>query len=769
MAQVNSPIRTLNAEWQFRRADNFSWMDAIVPGCVHTDLIRNHVIEHPFYGTNETACQWVGEMDWVYETKPFDVHRDLMKNEVVRLRFNGLDTYSDVYLNDVLLVKTNNAFRYWEVDVRKHLHEKNNVIRIEFHSPLPIANEHLKALPYPLPYESVRAVTRKPQFHYGWDWGPRLITCGITKSIEWITYDEARMEDIYIEPLRVTEAIAQLKTRFSIHAVKEGNYTLRFEMIRTGDYWTTTVKLKRGINLVELPFDIEGPYRWWCNGYGKPTLYDFRAELFVGERLIESQTITTGLRDVKLITQKDSIGESFYFTLNDVPIFAKGANMIPLRFFPGEATEEDYRNLLISCKESNINMLRVWGGGVYEDDVFYRLCDEYGIMVWQDFMFACAMYPADSSFVATVIEEANQQTKRLRNHPSLALWCGNNENAEGWERWGWQQGLTNDQKFRIKRAYDDVFVKTLPKIVKENTTLDYWESSPRFGRADKRSFTEGDSHYWGLWHDEEPFEDLVHKVPRFMSEFGMQSFPSMEVVQQMIVGDQLQFDNAGIAQHQKHNRGFKLMDKYMQYWYPKLSTDSLEWYAKITQAVQAEGIGMGIEAQRRAMPRCMGTLYWQLNDVWPSFSWSGMDYLGKPKMLHQYLKTIYAPQLISCWVENNELFIYWISDNLIPDESRWLKFTIRSASGSFAKAAKPVEWSYTSSPTKVKLMQGSHILYRVPLKTILGNRSPMDHLIDVTLEDDHGKIKYQRIQKLVPQSNSFLLIPELDEYFNQTK
>lgn len=758
-AQTVSPNNTLKLDWKFRQANKELWLTAKVPGCVHTDLISNSVIEHPFYGTNESSCQWVGEQDWIYESQPFDIDKEKHNKEVMRMRFKGLDTYADVYLNDELLFKGDNAFRTWEVDVKKKLKDKGNILRIYFHSPLPIGEERLKSLPYPLPYEGMRAVTRKPQFHYGWDWGPKLITCGITKDIELIAYDKARFEDIYIEQIRVTEQIAQLKTTFTIHAAKEGDYSILFEMLRTGENWTTDVKLKKGMNLVELPFDVEGPYRWWCNGQGNQNLYVFNAVLHYGDELIETRTIQTGIRDIKLITQKDSIGESFYFSLNDSPVFAKGANFIPLKFFPGEATEEDYRKMILSCKEANINMLRVWGGGVYEEDIFYKLCDEHGIMVWQDFMFACAMYPADSAFVATVIEEAEQQTIRLRNHPCIALWCGNNENAEGWERWGWQQGLNNDQKFRLSRAYEDVFNRTLPKIVKKNTHTDYWESSPRFGRADARSFTEGDAHYWGLWHDEEPFEGLLNKVPRFMSEYGMQSFPSDAVLKEMMVGDDFSFSNTGVAQHQKHNRGFKLMDKYMQYWYPKVSTDSLLFYSKMTQAVQAEGIGMGIEAHRRAMPRCMGTLYWQLNDVWPSFSWSGIDYKGNSKLLHHHLKTVYAPQLISCIVENDELLIYWISDNYIKDEKLNLVFSIYDTDKNPESSQEAPAIIYQSQSYEVNLTQGSHIIHRIAVKELLGKQSPTDKVIAVTLEDKAGKEKYQRKQKLVSKSNAYLLMP----------
>lgn len=750
----------LKAEWQFRQSDAAAWLTATVPGCVHTDLIDNGVIKHPFFGDNEKECQWVGEKNWVYETIPFEVDDSLLNRSVVRMKFKGLDTYADVYLNDKLLLKSDNAFRTWEVDVRKLLKKAGNVIRINFYSPLPIAEERLKGLAYPLPGAPQRAVVRKPQFHYGWDWGPKLITCGITKSIEIVAYDDARFTNIYIEQVKVTEKLAELKTTFTIHSDNEQNCSVLFEMVKNGDNWTSDVHLKRGMNIVELPFEIEYPYRWWCNGQGVPNLYEFSVLLKNGDKVIDSRMERTGIRNIKLVTEKDSIGESFYFMLNEKPVFVKGANYIPIKYFPGEATEADYKKLLKSCKDANINMLRVWGGGVYEDDIFYRLCDENGIMVWQDFMFACSMYPADSIFVTTLIEEANEQTIRLRNHPSIALWCGNNENAEGWENWGWKQGLSDRQQFQIWRAYKDVFDLTLRKAVDKNTQTDYWESSPLFGRADQRSLTEGDSHYWGLWHDEKPFEALSANVPRFMSEFGMQSFPSDTVVKEMMTGNKLSYQDTGMGVHQKHERGFKLMDKYMQNWYPKLSHDDLEKYSRMTQVVQAEGIALGIEAQRRAMPRCMGTMYWQLNDLWPSFSWSGMDYKGTPKLLHDYLQTVYAPQLISCVIVEDELLIYWISDNELADDSLILQFSIYDDDNIPVLNAvnKDLVSLYSYSAIGIPLTSGSHIIARMPVKDILAKQSPENKLIDVSLTHP-GAISpaYRRIQKLIPESDHFLI------------
>lgn len=372
-----------------------------------------------------------------------------------------------------------------------------------------------------------------------------------------------------------------------------------------------------------------------------------------------------------------------------------------------------------------------------------------GIMVWQDFMFACAMYPADSTFITNVIDEAEEQTIRLRNHPCIALWCGNNENLEAWENWGWKQGLDDSQKAKIWRAYKDLFDLTLAPIVKRNTNIDYWETSPLWGRLDKRSLTDGDAHYWGVWHDAEPFEVLKKKIPRFMSEFGMQSLPSMAVMEEMKTGPTLKWKDPGLAQHQKHPRGFALMDEYTQRWFKGASTDSIELYMRATQAMQAEGMCMAIEAQRRAMPRCMGTLYWQLNDVWPSFSWSSIDYKGNDKLFFSMLRKVYEPQLISSTVENDELRIYWIQDNFQADQQLSMRFAINDEEGITIAQQEIAE---------VTLKDGVSLLYSKPLKELIGRAGEENKFIRVELYvPSTGLNKFERSQKLVPQSPSWIM------------
>ncbi|MFZ4785626.1 MAG: glycoside hydrolase family 2 protein [Flavobacteriales bacterium] len=648
-------------EWQGDKFDDLP-IKAKVPGNIHDDLHRAGLIPDPLIGTNEAICQWVGEEDWIYQTAPFDCPIEVWSQEIVRLQFKQLDTYATVFLNDQKILMAENTFRAYDVDVRDIIKEKGNVLRIEFQSAVTKGHQKIKDRPYPLPGDALRAVTRKPQYHFGWDWGPKLITCGITGPIEWLAFSTARITDVYAQQDSITPESAFVTMRVSVYANEDFLGKIAVSDAEGRVIAQQEVSVKRGPNTFSLPVVVTQPRLWWCNEQGESYQYTFTTSVQKQNEIIDRKEVRTGLRTLRLVTEKDRKGETFYFELNGKPIFAKGANYIPITMLPAQATEEDYRQLLQMCKDAHFNMLRVWGGGYYENDIFYNLCDEMGIMVWQDFMFACSMYPGDQRFLTNLEEEARQQTIRLRNHPSMALWCGNNENAEGWERWGWQMGLTDAQKQHIAGEYDAVFKKLLPNMVAEQTQTSYWESSPRFGRGDARSITEGDSHYWGLWHDAEPFEILNERVPRFMSEFGMQSYPSDEVVAMMLTGDQFKITDPGIAQHQKHGRGFQLMDDYMRKWYEAPTRDSLQPYGDMTRRVQAEGMCMGIEAHRRNMPYCMGTLYWQLNDVWPSFSWSSIDYKMQPKPFFDSLKVVYAPQLLSAVVENNFLNVYYIDD-----------------------------------------------------------------------------------------------------------
>lgn len=742
--------KKLNLKWNFCQADSSVWRPAVVPGAVHLDLVREGVIADPFIGTGEKDCKWVADKNWIYKTEPFDFTADMLSHEVLNLRFNGLDTYATVFLNEEEILSANNAFRSWEVDVKSKLKEKGNVIKIVFRSPLVESKKLLKELPYPLPGYDFRAVTRKPQFHYGWDWGPELVTCGISKPIEFIAYNTGVIADVEFQFSNITKESVQAKAYIEIQSNHESTANIHLTCTEAEVDIHIPVQLKKGKQKVESSFIIEWPKLWWCNGLGDPNLYTFQTSLEVDQKSQDKKTTRTGIRSIELVTEKDSIGETFYFKLNGVPVFMRGANFIPMTYFPAQANSDDYAHLLRSCKEQNFNMLRVWGGGVYEDDAFYASCDEQGIMIWQDFMFACSMYPGDKDFLTNLEAEATEQAIRLRTHPCMALWCGNNENEEAWLNWGWQYNLDAKQKAKIWEAYLNVFQKTLPPIVNEYAHVPYVSTSPRFGRGDKRSMTEGDAHYWGLWHDAENFEALKVKIPRFMSEFGMQAYPSAPVLEEIQGNEKVTAGSPGFLQHQKHSRGFELMDTYMKKWYPAVSTANIAEYATMTQAVQAEGITMGIEAQRRSAGRCMGTLYWQLNDVWPSFSWSSIDYKGNPKLLFYGLKEAYAPQLISPDVVGaGTVNLHWISDYVDPLGKSKLMVRYYDASGSLMA---------TDSLENIDLQKGVQLIYSKDVRQLLQRKELSDVYIEVALYDELNQVISERTKKLVPQSK-YLLIP----------
>ena len=640
----------LHDNWEFKKVRDTLWNLATVPGNIHSDLLENKLIEHPFIGNNEEKLQWISKTDWDYKTT-FLVDRKTLQKRHIELSFEGLDTYASVFLNDSLILKTNNAFREFQVEVKSILKAENE-LRIVFENTSISEDKEKNSLKYTLP-EGNRIFTRKAQFQYGWDWGPKLNTSGIWRPIKLTAWNDYKIENINIIQNTLTDSIASL-----IVEIADSNFSkdvLNYEV-----YINDTLQFQKP-EKPEIPITIKNPKRWWPHNLGEPYLYDIKVVVRNGKTILDSVLVKKGLRTIDLITEKDSIGESFYFKVNDVPVYAKGANYIPQNSMQNQVTNAHYEKLLNDVVDANMNMLRVWGGGIYENDIFYDLCDEKGILVWQDFMFACAMYPGDQAFLENVQEEATQNVKRLRNHASIALWCGNNENAEGWNRWGWQADRSEHEKEEIWSYYLKVFDSILPNTVNKLTDTDYWESSPKYGRGNPKYKFEGDAHDWWIWHDAYPFEHLEENVPRFMSEFGFQSFPSYEAIKYINQSDLIDISTNSFQSHQKHSRGFQLMREYMERDFPV--PEKAEDYVYMSQLLQAYGITKGIEAQRRAKPYNMGTLYWQLNDCWPVVSWSSIDFFGKWKALHYKAKHSFEDVLVSSKVENNILRTYVINDD----------------------------------------------------------------------------------------------------------
>lgn len=666
LISCDSPIhelpekQILHTNWEFKNLEDGRWLPATVPGTVHTDLYENKLIPHPFVKDNELQLQWISDTGWEYQTR-FSVDENTLEMKHQILNFEGVDTYATVYLNDSLILKTNNAFRQWKVDVKQLLQSENH-LKIAFEPTHIFEEAEKEKLGYELP-EGPRVFSRKAQFQYGWDWGPKFNTSGIWRDVYIKSWDRAKLEDIYIKQVSLTAALAQLEAEIELNITEETELVVEV-LVSDRLLVSEKTQLTKGEHLVKIPFEITNPKRWWPHNLGEPHLYDIEVQLKHKNVLIDAFQLKKGLRTIEHITEKDAKGESFYFKVNGEPVFMKGANYIPQNSFQNWVVDSHYEQLLNDAVAANMNMLRVWGGGIYENAVFYQKCDEKGILIWQDFMFACAMYPGDEDFLNNVQQEAIDNVKRLRNYSSIALWCGNNESSEGWHRWGWQDGRSESEKEEIWDNYLKVFDSILPNTVNRLTDVAYWETSPKFGRGDERYKTEGDAHDWWIWHDGHPFEDLEKKVPRFMSEFGFQGFPSYEAIQFINDSDGIDITSPGFKTHQKHRTGFETIREYMERDFPV--PDNSADYVYVSQLLQAYGIGKGMEAHRRSRPYTMGSLYWQLKDCWPVVSWSGIDYLGNWKALHYQAKRSFENVLISFERDENDVKVFVVNDLLQP-------------------------------------------------------------------------------------------------------
>lgn len=662
----------LNGRWEFRKSGDSLWLEATVPGTVQTDLYKNVLIDDPFYRNNEETYQWIDKEDWEYR-KLFVADQTLCNNDHIILSFEGLDTYADVSFNGHSIIKADNMFRNWDADITHLIRKgKTNEIRILFHSPIRYLQPVYDAAEFHLPAgndqatEKLSVYIRKAPYHFGWDWGPRFVTSGIWKSVYLKAWNEISIDHVYYRQISLDEKEALLHFQGRVIADKAGQANLE---IRCSDeepdlLASKIVMLRKGENDLDLDFIIPNPERWWPNGLGNPQLYTLTSSITKGS-VSAQYTNRIGLRTIELIREPDNFGESFYFKVNGIPVFMKGANYIPQDNFLNHVMATEYEHLIRSVKDANMNMLRVWGGGIYELDYFYDLCDENGILVWQDFMFACSMYPGDPNFLENVRQEAIDNVVRLRNHPSIALWCGNNEVQDAWHQWGWQFQYTEEQKAEISENYQSLFHRLLPEVLKVwDPDRPYWPSSPSSGPdfGQTSNTQSGDLHYWGVWHGRKPFESYQDFIPRFSSEYGFQSFPEMKTIESFTLPEDRQLDSPVMQSHQRHPIGNQLILNYMNRYYPV--PEDFADFIYMSQVMQGEGIRFGIEALRRSRPQCMGSLYWQLNDCWPVASWSGIDYYGRWKALHYQAREAYAPLLVSINESADSVFIHLLSDEL---------------------------------------------------------------------------------------------------------
>ena len=698
----------LDQGWQFRissidakaHPEDAEWMAAHVPGVVQTDLMALGKLPDPYIGDNEAKVQWVGLVDWQYQTH-VTVSAETLARGHVDLVFDGLDTFATVKINGVEALKSDNMFRTWRIAAKALLHPGDNVITVDLASPIRTMQPVLAGLKTVLPgaYDSAfgdeapdrnsSTYVRKAGYEYGWDWGPRVVASGIWKPALLEAYDAVQLEDTHVEQVHLDDDVAVVEAQTELQSDSAGQATITVAIKGPNGYdqtATQTVDLYAGSNTLRMPMRITRPQRWWPVGYGKPNLYTVATTVTQGNAIIGESTHKIGLRTIELRRDKDQWGRSLALVINGVPVFAKGANLIPFDIFPTRVTAKQQDQILQSAVDANMNILRIWGGGIYQDDHVYEKADELGLMIWQDFMFGGAIPPSDEAFRANTEVEAVEQVKRLRDHPAIVLWDGANEVQTDWENWGgstaaFKAALTPEDRDRVVMGMMRIFDQTLREAVdKYDPQVPYWATTPSTdyeGPADKD--TDGDRHYWSVWGGK-PVETYLDVTPRFMSEYGLQSFPNMATLETFAKPGDMSPETPVMRAHQKYDKGNgnKRLLLYINnnYGQPKSFGD----FVYLSQLMQAEGIELAASHLRASRPQNMGTMYWQINDVWPGASWASVDYYGRWKALQYHAKRFYAPLAVSFLRKDGISEAHVLSDLTTPTLVTW-RVTVRDFSG----------------------------------------------------------------------------------------
>ena len=647
----------LQGTWDIRQVDGEIKTSGQIPGGIHSALFEAGLIVDPYYGTNEEKVQWVTEHDWAISRK-FNLDLDFLAYQDIFLEIKNPDTFCEFRINGKLVGTSDNMFYAYKALIKKYLRPGENIIEILFKSPSKISKAQKEKYenPYPSQQDNFNLI-RKVQCHNGWDWGIKMPVSGITDEIYLTAIDGPVIEHIYTTQ-KHDQGQCEVFVNVELEAKRKGKTKLTLQL--AGQEKELNCSYEPGANMVKTSFLVKEPMLWWPVGYGKQSLYDLTV---IDKDQIFKRSI--GLRKVELVKEDDNVGTSMTFRINGVDVFCKGANWIPCDAFMNRQTPEKYRYLLQSAVDANMNMIRAWGGGYYEREVFYQLCDELGILVWQDMMFSCATYPADKDFLASVEKEIRYQAKRLNDHPSIVIWCGDNEcvGAIGWyEESRDKRAFYNKQWQKLNDTRSNALLSVLPEAL-------YWPSSPSDGKglgsdgwADD---TKGDMHYWEVWHGGKPFEAFYDVKPRFCSEFGYQSLPSMESIESFAPQDQLDVESEVFKTHQKSKGNNFIIEMFERYFQSPKDFSSTVY---LSQLQQAKAIKTASEYWRSTKPTCQGILYWQLNDNWPVCSWSSIEYNGNWKQLHYHAKRFYAPVMSCAIPKDDKIKLHCVSDLLTESD-----------------------------------------------------------------------------------------------------
>ena len=659
-------LEKLNGTWKMREVDTVQWQPAEIPGSVMSSLLANGLTSDPYWRDNEYEARELFRKDYEFQ-REFYVGDELYSKERIELVCHGLDTIAEIHLNEKLLASTNNMHRIWRLECKSLLNHGNNIIRIVFRSPIEHIENYVAEEGKEIEFVNTGTMSgsqyiRKAHSMFGWDWGAQIPDAGIWRDIELVGFSDARISDVeIIQHHEENKVRLELVTELEI--INDDKYVLEYELVApNGNKISGDAKVSSTVTNYSL--EVPSPELWWPNGLGKQPLYELTVNLVKNGCIDDAKTYTIGLRTLTISQDKDEWGSEFAFMVNGVKIFAKGANYIPEDTVYSHITRDKIKHLIDSSVRANYNCLRVWGGGYYPSDYFFDLCDRAGIIVWQDLMYACNIYDFTKDFEENIIEETKDNVRRIRHHASLGLWCGNNEIESAWVNWG---GFKDHPK-KLKADYIKQFEYVLPKVVeKEDRQTFYWVSSPSSGGSfdNPEDQNRGDVHYWAVWHGLKPFEDYRNYYFRFCSEFGFQSFPSIKTVNSFTEkGDRNIFSKV-MESHQKNGAANGKILYYLSenFLYPNDFSDLLY----VSQILQGIAIKFGVEHWRRHRDRCMGSLYWQLNDNWPVASWSSIDYYGRWKALHYMAKNFYASIAGSLKREEGSLVEAHIQNETISD------------------------------------------------------------------------------------------------------
>ncbi|MBN1391901.1 MAG: hypothetical protein JW947_03760 [Sedimentisphaerales bacterium] len=641
----------LTGRWEFkeypvtarrmRDLESGGWLETNVPCSIYSSLIEAEVIKQSDIEARPEEFGWVSDKPWIYK-KVFDAPAELLDCQEVMLVFDGLDTIASIWLNDKLIAKTNNMFIPFRFDVKPLLKAQGNQLLVKFEPAAEYARNLMSR--YTMFSEAdfnnpERVYIRKAQYQFGWDFCPSLPGCGIWRGVRLEGVRKARFADLHVRTVDCNTRFADIKIAVKLDTLVKEEFACKLGLSCREQAIEHNLIFKPGEESQSTVIRIENPHLWYPAGYGEQGLYNLELTLLASGEIIDQIQKKIGIRTAKLNRSPDENGEKFQFEINGRPIFAKGANWVPASIFAGAVSKDDYERLLSDAARANINMLRVWGGGYYEAEEFYELCSELGILVWQDFMFACAYYPDRRWFLEEVKEEAATIIRRLRNHPCLVLWCGNNEI----DLMHYNGQLGSGRKFHGKAIYH----RLLPQLVAElDGDTEYIPTTPLGGKEEFETGRTLTMHNWGVWSGHQPVQQyLSEDIPRFVTEFGMQSLPRIETIRKFCTSEQLRIGSFQIEKHNYQIDGSGRLYRYTGDLFGGAKT--IEEFIYFSQVAQARGVKAYVEHLRAHNSKNSGVLFWQLNDCSPAISWSAMDYRGQPKALYYYAMRFFSKILVT--------------------------------------------------------------------------------------------------------------------------